>query len=113
MSFSVNWHGDVIETASVENLRTTKTGTFRSATGVTTYFPLPMSFISLTKTVGKYSVSAEFSNRPDLIAKELYGSEDLWWVIFWSNGLLDPFKGPVAGDTINIIDIVSFKSIFK
>ena len=111
--YIVNWNGDSIEASNLENIRTNKAGTFISADGVKTYFPLPMSFNTLVPIVGKYRVPSAHHNRADLIAKELYQDEELWWVIYWSNNIIDPFVGPVSGDIINIIDIIIFKKIFN
>ena len=113
MPLNVNWNGDIIESPASENLRTQITGTFTSMNGITTYFPLPMSFASSVPIIGKYRVSSAYVNRPDLIAQELYSSSDLWWLVYWSNGTIDPFTGPIAGDILNIIDIVKFRSLFN
>ena len=113
MSFSVNWNGEPIQNASSDNLRSNKAGTFLSSKGVVTYFPLPMFFNKLVPIVRKYKVPSAYANRPDLIAKELYDSEDLWWLVYWSNNTIDPFVGPITGEIISVVDIIEFKKLFN
>jgi len=36
-------------------------------------------------------VKPEWEHRPDLIALAMYGSEQLYWVIAYANGMTDPF----------------------
>lgn len=40
-----------------------------------------------------YTVEAQYSNRPDLLAYDLYGSTKLWWVFAQRN--MDVLKDPV------------------
>lgn len=69
----------------------------------------PAATYNLTRIVGKYLTyyvhrtvrpdltdrvtvldNGRYVYRPDLLAFDLYGSEDLWWVIPVRNGLQDP-----------------------
>lgn len=49
-------------------------------------------------------VLPEWENRPDLIALEFYGSEQLYWVIAYANGMTDPFAETYIGRRIRIPD---------
>ena len=40
-----------------------------------------------------YTITAAYTHRPDLLAFDLYGSKDLWWIFAQRN--LDILKDPV------------------
>ncbi len=44
----------------------------------------------------------EHENRPDLIASQVYGEPDLWWVIYEFNGIRDPLFDLKAGHILRI-----------
>lgn len=100
-----NWDGSVKEPATPTKERTNKGGLFQGIRGDSTYFPLAPAYSKLVPITGYYKVPSNHADRPDLIAKHLYDSVDLWWVIFWSNEIVDPFCRPRAGEVIKIIDI--------
>jgi hypothetical protein len=50
-----------------------------------------------------YIVRQSDLDRPDLIAYEMYGEVNLWWLIMWYNNILDPFSLEV-GDRLRIPD---------
>lgn len=41
-----------------------------------------------------------YHQRPDLFARSVYGTEDLWWVVPQRNGLRDPVFDMTAGKTL-------------
>lgn len=45
-----------------------------------------------------------YVNRPDLLARDLYGNEDLFWVIPVRNGLQDPVFDFIFGRALLIPD---------
>jgi hypothetical protein len=100
-----NWDGAVTQAAKSSYERTTKGGTFKGAHNTVTYFPIAPIYSKLVPVVGYYKVPTNFADRPDLIANDLYKSTDLWWVIYWSNEIIDPFGRPASGEIIKIIDI--------
>lgn len=113
MSFAINWNGQIIKPADQNALWSTKGGQFVSRIGITTYFPLPMSYASTIPVIGKYIVTAATKDRPDLIARELYQSEEYWWLVYWMNGITDPFSALNVGDILLIADISVIKSMVK
>lgn len=36
------------------------------------------------------SVTQEYTKRPDLLSSKVYGTAELWWVIYEFNGIMDP-----------------------
>ena len=46
-----------------------------------------------------YTIESRYANRPDLLAHELYGSVNLWWVFALRNPdlLIDPLEDFVSG----------------
>lgn len=108
-----NWDGSIQQAATPTKERTNKGGLFSGVRGATTYFPVAPAYRKLVPIIGYYKVPNNFADRPDLIAAQLYQSTDLWWVIYWSNGIIDPFGRPKAGETINIIDIDSLLKLLK
>ena len=113
MPLVINWAGDSIKTSDPESYWSTKGGLFTSASGIKTYFPLPMYYRNAISSKGIYVVPFEYAGRPDLIARELYGSEDYWWLVFWMSGIIDPFSGPSNGDKILIADINQIISVLS
>jgi len=49
-------------------------------------------------------VLPEWEHRPDLIAYTYYGNEQLYWVIAYANGLVDPFAETYIGRRLRIPD---------
>lgn len=113
MALTTNWDGSILTPANSKNERTAMLGTFLSAKKVNTYYPVPSSYSQLVSVLYTYTVPSQFSGRPDLIATEVYQSADLWWVILWANGIVDPFARPYAGEVINIVDIQSMKNLLS
>jgi hypothetical protein len=113
MSLTTKWDGSILTPPNKANERTAMLGTFLSAKKVETYYPLPTSYADLVQISYLYKVPAKFAGRPDLIASEVYQSADLWWVILWANGVIDPFARPYAGDVIKVVDINSMKTLMK
>jgi hypothetical protein len=48
----------------------------------------------------KYVIPAEYEYRPDLIANDVYGIVELWWVIYEYNEFTHPFNDFYAGRQI-------------
>lgn len=105
MAVVINWNGDIISPRDTSKEWSTKGGVFNSSKRIKTYFPLPSSYRHAISVVGTHVVTAEEENRPDLLAKRLYNSEDYWWLIYWMNGVTDPFSGPKTNDIILIANI--------
>jgi hypothetical protein len=53
-----------------------------------------------------YIVKQSDLDRPDLIAYDMYGNVELWWLIMWYNNILDPFSLEV-GDRLRVPDYQS------
>lgn len=49
-------------------------------------------------------VLPEWENRPDIISLEFYGTEQLYWVIAFANGMTDPFAETYIGRRLRIPD---------
>lgn len=45
--------------------------------------------IPLLQTIGYYTLRTEM-NRPDMLAYNIYGDTQYWWVLMWYNNLLKP-----------------------
>jgi len=52
-----------------------------------------------------------YVTRPDTLAMDIYGDEDLWWIIPVRNGLQDPVFDLTYGKTLVIPDPSFVKSI--
>lgn len=113
MPLIVNHSGTPIKTASPNDERTKKSPIFRSIYGKETYFPIPNLLNVLVQVIGTYEVPPEHSERPDLIAKELYGTEDFWWVVFWANNIIDPFGKPKTGDKLKVVNINQVRDLLN
>jgi hypothetical protein len=111
MSLTTKWDGSISTPTNSANERTTKLGTFLGINKVTTYYPVPSAYSELLNVTSLYKVPAKFGGRPDLIAQDVYGDASLWWVIFWANGIVDPFARPAADEVISIIDIAQMKQL--
>lgn len=72
--------------------------------GVTTYGlwkrPKFLSEPQDEDNIGIYQVSASVEGRPDLIAYELYGQSELYWILIDFNKVVDVFGWPLAGTTL-------------
>jgi hypothetical protein len=113
MPLIIDWNGNTITTAATESLWSNKGGLFTSSKGVLTYFPLPLAYRSAIPVTGKFKIPAAYQDRADLIAKYLYQSEDYWWLVYWMNGIIDPFASLKTGDTILVADIKRVNSLLK
>jgi hypothetical protein len=51
--------------------------------------------------VSKYQIT--LNDAWTSISFKFYGTENLWWIICKTNGIIDPTASPVDGDVINII----------
>lgn len=51
------------------------------------------------------TITKEIENRPDILASQLYGNPDLWWVIYEFNGISDPFFELKAGQILRIPEL--------
>ena len=60
-----------------------------------------------------YTIQAQYTYRPDLLAHDLYGSSSLWWVFIQRNldVLQDPILDFVPGTKIYIPKNSSLKSV--
>ena len=113
MPVIVNWDGSIAQPPSPSKERTNKGGQFSGVRGETTYFPVASAYRQLVPVVGYYKVPNNYADRPDLIADHLYKSTDYWWVVLWSNNIIDPFGRPGAGEMINVIDINTLLSLLQ
>lgn len=110
MAVITDWNGNVVIPNDPSKEWSQRGGIFNSAINIRTYFPIPSAYRNLIGQAGIHVVTAEEENRPDILAKNLYNSEDYWWLIYWMNGVLDPFSGPKAGNTIiiaNLTDVIN------
>lgn len=55
-----------------------------------------------TSTDKEYVIESKYNNRPDLLANDLYGTSELWWVLAMRNKdlLIDPIADFTTGTTI-------------
>lgn len=113
MPLITSWNGNTITATASEALWSNKGGSFTSAKGIFTYFPLPLAYRFAIPVTSKFQIPAAYQNRPDLIAKHLYQSEDYWWLVFWMNGITDPFASLKAGDIILVADLKRVNSLLK
>jgi hypothetical protein len=58
-------------------------------------------------------LQARYNNRPDLLAYDLYGTPNLWWVFASVNKdyLVDPIDDFVAGLTITVPSVESISKL--
>ena len=49
-----------------------------------------------------YVLEAGDVARPDLLSYKMYKTPNLYWVILWMNGILDPFEGMYPGMLLRI-----------
>ena len=110
MSTKIIWDGTVTQTPTDNSLWSKTGGSFKSCLGITTYFPLPLKYRFTIPALGAYTIPPKFAQRPDLIAKEIYGSEDYWWLIYWASGIIDPF-GLVRGTEILVVDLSELQKL--
>ena len=113
MGLVINWNGNTVTTADQDALWSTKGAKFTSRIGINTYFPLPIKYSQNIPVIGRYTVTAATRDRADLIARELYGSEEYWWLVYWMNGITDPFAALNVGDAIFIADINTIRAMVK
>lgn len=111
MAVIINWNGDIIKSSEPTKERSNQGGMFTSAKNIKTYYPIAPMYSSLLPTTGVYKVPPHYAEKPALIANDIYGSEDYWWVIFWSNKIIDPFGRPYTGELLRIIDIQSLNKL--
>lgn len=113
MTFTINWNGDIVTPPNSKALWSTFGGKFTSQDGTTTYFPLPISYSSLIPSIGTYTVTFETKDRADLIARNLYGSEEYWWLVYWMNGIIDPFAALNVGDVLLVADLTVINTLTR
>jgi hypothetical protein len=113
MSLITKWDGSILTPADPNNERSLILGTFISGKNINTYYPLPSAYADLVPVISRYKVPIKFVGRPDLIANDIYHSPDLWWVVLWSNKIVDPFGRPGVDEVINVIDIQAMKALLK
>lgn len=113
MSLTTRWDGSILIPTNPANERTTLLGTFTAINKISTYYPLPAAYSEMIPVSYLYKVPPKFGGRPDLIALEVYQDAALWWVILWSNGIVDPFTRPAVGEVINIINIAQMKTLLS
>ena len=44
-----------------------------------------------------FDVQAKYIGRLDLISQAIYGTVELWWLLAWANGIVDPFTEVIPG----------------
>lgn len=66
---------------------------------------LSSKYINLIESVRNYNIITVTSVeefRPDIISKQYYGTEELWWVICQFNGVVNPLEDLYKGLEIKI-----------
>lgn len=58
------------------------------------------------------TLEEKYENAPDLLALELYGDPNLWWVVPQRNGLQDPIFDLKTDTTLVIPSYDTVKSLF-
>ncbi len=60
-----------------------------------------------------FTITAEFNNRPDILALKLYGSTALWWVFALRNPdiIKDPIRDFTSGTDIKLPSPESVKAV--
>jgi len=56
-------------------------------------------------------ITERYVNRPDLLSFDVYGMEDVWWVIPVRNGLQDPVFDLKLGMTVVVPDPFEVRSL--
>jgi hypothetical protein len=51
-----------------------------------------------------FQVTRPFAHRPDIISLIHYGTEQLYWVIAFANGMIDPFAETITNKRLRIPD---------
>ena len=51
--------------------------------------------------------------RPDLLSFRIYGSDNLWWVLMWLNGIQDPWHDLMDGVAIKYVPLDLINNAFK
>jgi len=46
-------------------------------------------------------IESKYNQRPDILAYDLFGDPDFWWIICFMNGIED-FQGFIAGITVKV-----------
>lgn len=59
------------------------------------------------------TVTTRYVWRPDLLALDVYGDQDLWWVIPQRNGLEDPVFDMVPGLVLVVPSQITLKSVVR
>lgn len=113
MPYIIDWNGNTISTTPTEALWSNKGGQFKSVDGKSTYFPLPIAYRSAINIVGSFTVTPQFRNRADMLANMMYNSVDYWWLVYWINGIIDPFASLNTGDVLLIADISQVNALLK
>ena len=113
MTFVANWNGDVVVSPDSTKLWSSQGGVFSPASNYPTYYPLPSAYKNAIAVSGTYTVPYMYANRPDLIAYNVYGAEEYWWLVLWFNGLIDPFSAIPAGTVLLVADLSSVTSVLS
>ena len=51
-----------------------------------------------------FQVTKPYAHRPDIISKEFYGTEHLYWIIALANNMIDSFAETIVGKRLRIPD---------
>ena len=111
MPVIINWDGSVSSAQDPKKERTSLGGLFTDSKNIQTYFPIAPIYSNLLPTISVYKVPPQYAEKPALIAMDIYGSSDYWWVIYWSNGIIDPFGRPAANEMLRVIDIQQLQKL--
>lgn len=111
MPVIINWDGSISSVQDPNKERTALGGLFTDSKNIKTYFPIAPIYSSLLPTISVYKVPPHYAEKPALIALDIYGSSDWWWVIYWSNGIIDPFGRPAANEILRVIDIQELQNL--
>lgn len=66
------------------------------------------SFIT-KRAISYYEITESDIGRPDLIAVNTTTDQNLWWIIFKFNGIINPYSELVVGDIIKIPSILDIE----
>ena len=77
---------------------------------------LSAGYVTMVNDLKEYRdhiVTQEELGLPDAIAHKHYGDADLWWVICYYNGIIDPLNDMKIGAKIKVPNIQSAGSFFS
>lgn len=77
---------------------------------------LPMNGFNeftFTSTIGHYTVTDSDLNRPDLICLNVYGTMNMWWLLFKYNKIEDVWNDMFVGMVLEIPSLTDLENYYR